>query len=248
MKINEKAFFVYKSSKILNKLFSLVEKEIKEGISTFYLDKFIEKNLIKLGGIPGAKGYNNYPFSSCISLNNELCHGVPKKNIILKNGDFVKIDIIVKFRDYYSDGAKTFIVGKGNKEKRDFLKKSRTIMEEGIKQCVSGKSLWDISFAVVNKARELNLNIVDNFCGHFIGKEIHEKPQIIFFLSEESKEKKLKSGDILTIEPVVTTQPVVFFLKEDGWTYFYPNSNVLSSHFENTVLVKKNKPICLSKL
>jgi len=227
------------SGKVLKDVFSRIEKMIREGVSTAVLDRQVEEIISQWGAEPAFKGYKGYPASICASINAVVVHGIPSDDNILADGDIVGIDVGVKKNGYFTDAARTFIVGEASDEARRLVKVTRDCLYEGIKQAVDGKRISDISNAIQSGAREAGLKEVRMFVGHGIGKCLHESPEVPNW-GERGKGPLLKEGLVLAIEPMINAGTRNIRVLEDGWTAVTTDGK-LSAHFENTIIVGRKK-------
>jgi methionyl aminopeptidase len=233
---------IRENCKIVSEAFSYISGYIKEGITTGEIDKLIEEFILSKDAYPAFKGYkvkkNIFPSSSCISVNEEVVHGLPGKRV-LKEGDIVSIDIGVKKNGYYGDGAHTFAVGEISAKKAKLMKITEESLYKGIAMAVEGNEVSDISTAIQNYVEGSGYGIVRELVGHGIGKNLHEDPAIPNFYSAGSNQK-LCEGMVLAIEPMVNYGTYKVYQKNDGWTIVTKDEEP-SAHFEHTVLVRKGK-------
>lgn len=228
--------------KILAGIVARLAKEVKPGVSTIYLNELAEKLIKKAGGRSSFKGYKvswaptPYPSALCLSINQEVVHGLPVPDRILKDGDIIGIDCGLEFGGYYTDMAKTVAVGRVNAK----VKKILTVTEEslmlGIKQVKPGNYISDISRAVQNHVVKNGFSVVEDLVGHGVGHAAHEEPQIPNYLDARALKIQLKAGMVLAIEPMVNMGAKEVTTLDDGWTVATAD-NSLSAHFEHTVLV-----------
>lgn len=214
-----------------------IKKHLRPGISTKQLDKIAHDYIIKNGGIPSCLGYNGFPGSICISINDEVVHGIPN-NRKIKNGDIVSIDFCVKKNGYESDSARTYIVGNVNDEIKNLVKYTEEALYVGIQEVKPGARIGDISNAIENYAHEHGLSVVEELVGHGIGSEMHEQPDIPNY-GEKGKGPILKEGMVLAIEPMLNLGGKEVCMLEDDWTIVTEDES-MSAHFEHTVAVTKD--------
>lgn len=242
IKTDKEIELIRESCKIVADTFKHIKPYIKEGITTGELDKLIEEFIISKNAYPAFKGYKvqkrSFPSSSCISVNDEVVHGLPGKRI-LKDGDIVSIDVGVKKDGYYGDGAYTFAVGEINSKKAKLLKITEQSLYKGIEMAVEGNEVNDISVAIQNYVEGSGYGVVRELVGHGIGKNLHEEPSVPNFYSSGSRQK-LYGGMVLAIEPMVNYGTYKVFTENDGWTIKTRDSEP-SAHFEHTVLINKGK-------
>ena len=217
---------------------------IKPGISTLDIDRYGEKRIRSLGGIPNFKNYNGYPASICVSVNDEVVHGIPNKHQILQEGDIVSLDAGLIYKGYHSDAARTYGVGQVSPEAQKLMDVTKQSFFEGIKFAKAGNHLHDISNAIGNYAQSFGYGVVRDLVGHGIGTSLHEDPQIPNF-PQRSKGIRLQPGMTLAIEPMITMgRPEVCWL-DDDWTVVTEDES-LAAHYENTVLITDGEPEILT--
>jgi len=229
--------------KILAGIMAEMEKIAIPGKNTFEIDILAEKLIIEAGGTPAFKGYgkesgNPYPATICTSINSEIVHGIPKKNIILKEGDILKIDVGMKYEGMITDMARTFAVGKISAGAQNILDVTRECLDIGIEKIRAGAKLNGYSEAVQDYVENQGFSIVRDLVGHGVGKDLHEDPLIPNYRSG-GKEIILKEGMTLALEPMVNAGTHKIILEQDSWTYSTADGK-LSAHFEDTVLVTRD--------
>ena len=227
-----------KSAQLLVKAFHEVEAELLPGVATQKLDEVAEKVIRAGGGQPAFKGYRNYPFSICVSIEKEVVHGMPGPRQ-LRDGDLVSIDMGVVIDGYYTDAAKTYGIGKLSSEKQLLLDTTRIALHRGIKKCRQGNRLSDISHAIQSCVEEKGFTIVRALVGHGIGTSLHEEPQIPNFGPPHTG-PKLKAGMVFAIEPMINMGGSEIRFLKDGWTVETSDGSP-SAHFEHTVIVTNGK-------
>lgn len=218
---------------------------IRPGISTEALDEFAERYIVSRGARPAFKGYRGYPKTLCTSLNNQVVHGIPSKQVLLNEGDVISVDVGAIVEGFYGDAAKTFPVGKVSPEAERLIRVTEEALEKGIAEARSGKRLFDISAAVQSHAESNGFSVVREFVGHGIGRNMHEDPQIPNF-GERGQGPKIKPGMVFAIEPMVNQGSSTTVVLEDGWTAVTVDGS-LSAHFEHTVAVTAEGPWILSR-
>ena len=211
---------------------------IRPGISTLEIDQFGEKAIRAYGCIPNFLNYNGYPASICVSVNDEVVHGIPKKNRILQEGDIVSLDAGLIYEGYHSDAARTYGVGKISDEAARLIRVTRESFFEGIKLAQPGNHLFDISEAIQNHVESNGFSIVRDLVGHGIGTHLHEDPQIPNF-KEKRKGMKLRPGMTLAIEPMVNEGTFEVEWLDDDWTVVTADGS-LAAHYENTVAITED--------
>ena len=234
--------------KIISDVREIIVKNIEPGISTWELDKLAEEYTISKGFIPAFKGYQNFPSSICASINNEVVHGLPSKNKILKQGDIIGVDFGVYDGTFYADSAFTFPVGNVSENITKLLNVTKESLNLGIQKAQVGNKIYDISKAIQDHIEKNGFTVVRSYVGHGIGKDLHEEPHVPNFIldnNDRSKSMKLKEGMVLAIEPMVNIGNFEVELSNDNWTVKTCDGS-LSAHFEHTVALTKNGPKILT--
>ena len=232
------------AGKILAETHNAIADYIKPGISTYEVDKFAEKIVKKLGGECSFYHLYDFPGNFCISLNDEVIHGIPSKNKIIKTGDIVKVDGGVCYKGYQSDAARTHIVGNVEDEVRDLVDKTRESFFEAMKVCIPGNHISDIGAAIEDYIDMFGYGIVEDYVGHGIGVKVHEDPEIPNYATVK-KGAKLKAGMTLAIEPMINMGSMEVYTDDENWTVKTVDG-LPSSHYENTILITDNGPEILS--
>ncbi len=215
-----------------------LKKHIKPGITTGELDKIAHDFIIKNDCIPSCLGYEDYPKSICVSINDEVVHGIPGKRKI-KNGDIVSIDFCVGYKGYHSDAARTYIVGDVSEEVRNLVENTRLAFYEGLTKVRAGAKIGDISHAIEEFAHHHGLSVVEELVGHGVGTSIHEEPDVPNY-GKSGTGFTLKEGMTLAIEPMLNLgKKEVCMTDQDDWTIVTEDESP-SAHYENTVLVTKD--------
>lgn len=234
------------SGRILAEVHKRLEEVIKPGISTYDIDRVGEEMIRSYGCIPSFLNYNGYPASICVSVNDEVVHGIPNKKHILKEGDIVSLDAGVIYKGYHSDAARTHGVGKISKEAQDLIDATKQSFFEGIRMARAGNRLNDISKAIDYYISGFGYGIVRDLVGHGVGSKLHEDPQIPNF-AQRRRGVKLRPGMTLAIEPMINIGSWEVEWLEDNWTVVTADGS-LSAHYENTVLITDGEPEILTKL
>lgn len=220
--------------KIVRDTLFLIEEKIVPGITTLDLDKIAEEFIISKGAIPGFKGLYGFPATLCVSIEDEVVHGIPSKRE-LEEGQIISVDVGSIYEDYYGDHAKTFAIGNIDKDRKKIIDITKQSLMLGIDQVSSGKFIGDIGYAVQSYAEKNNFSVVKDLVGHGIGKSLHEEPQIPNYGSMNTG-PEIKEGMCLAIEPMLNQGSDKIITKEDGWTISTLDGK-LSAHFEHTVAV-----------
>ena len=231
-----------------------IEKYIKPGITTLDLDHFAEKIIKQKGGIPAQKGYPSgekgvpaFPGTLCISINDEVIHGIPSNRRIIQEGDVVSVDLVVYKNGFHGDAARTYIVGeKPNKEKQRLVDITKQAFFEGIKYAVKGNRIGDISHAIGEFVQKNGYSVVKEFQGHGIGEEMHEDPGIPNY-GKAGRGVRLEPGMTLAIEPMVIAGKPNICVLDDGWTIVTEDESI-AAHYENTILITEKEPEILTLL
>ena len=232
------------AGRILEIVHKELEKALHPGMTTKAIDRLGEEIIRSYGCIPSFLDYNGYPASICVSVNDEVVHGIPSEHRIIREGDIVSLDAGVIYKGYHSDAARTHCVGEVSKEAQDLVRVTRECFFEGIKYAKEGNHLFDISGAIGKYAKERGYGVVRDLCGHGIGTALHEAPEIPNY---EMKRKGvlLKAGMTLAIEPMINIGGWEVDWMDDDWTVV-TRDHSLSAHYENTVLITENEPKLLS--
>jgi len=211
----------------------------KVGMTTYDLDRVAKKVMDQLGvesacfGYPGNK--NNFPSYTCISVNDEVVHGIGTLNRVIEDGDIVSLDVVVKFRGFIGDNARTVIVGNASEENKRLVSATREALEKGISQAVKGNRVGDISYAIQRYVEDAGYSVIREFVGHGVGASMHELPQIPNY-GRRKTGPKLQPGMTLAIEPMVNMGRKEVSILDDGWTVV-TNDGKPSAHFEHTILI-----------
>lgn len=231
------------SCRLVVEAFAVIEKLLKPGVKTIELDEAVAEFIYSHGGRPAFKGFKGYPASICVSLDNQVVHGIPGNNR-LESGQIVSIDIGVELNNYFGDAAKTFAVGEISEEKKQLLKITREALYKGIEATHEGRRLSDISNAIQIHVEAANFSVVRDLVGHGVGRKLHEEPQIPNY-GRPNHGPRLKAGMVLAIEPMVNSGTHEVITANDNWTV-YTQDGLPSAHFEHTVAVTKNEPEILT--
>lgn len=233
-----------KAGEILAATHEELRKALKPGMSTLDIDRLGEKIIRSYGCIPSFKNYNGYPASICVSVNDEVVHGIPNRHRILQEGDIVSLDAGVIYQGYHSDAARTWAIGEVTPEAKQLMEVTRQSFFEGIKFAKPGYHLNDISAAIQSYAESFGYGVVRDLVGHGIGTHLHEDPEVPNFAMKR-KGILLRPGMTLAIEPMINAGgPEVVWL-DDDWTVVTEDGS-LSAHYENTVLITEGEPEILS--
>jgi methionyl aminopeptidase len=239
---------IRESNKIVAGVLSYIEKFLNPGITTLEIDDLVEDYIKSRGGVPAFKGYkvhkNIFPASSCISINEEVVHGIPGSRKLLE-GDIVSIDVGVKKNDYYGDGAKTFAIGEISPAKKKLMKIAEESLYLGLQNATDGNFINDVSMAIQQHVEAAGFSVVRDLVGHGIGRELHEEPPIPNYYNSGYR-AKFKEGMTVAIEPMVNYGTYKVKVLGDKWTYVTADGKP-SAHFEHSVLITKGQPEILTK-
>ncbi len=217
----------------------------KPGVTTWEIDKAVEKFIISQKAEPSFLNYQGFPASSCISVNDTVIHGISSKDIILKSGDIVSVDVGAFYNGYHGDNAYTFKVGEVSKELEKLLETTQKALYSGISQAIVGNRIGDISSAVEKTVEVYGYGVVREFVGHGVGKNLHEDPEVPNF-GMAGKGPRLMAGMVIAIEPMINQGSGDIVRLDDGWTIKTADGSP-SAHFEHTVLISKSGPVILTK-
>lgn len=221
------------------------ESVLREGMSTWELDKEIRTFIERHGARPTFLGYGGFPGSACISINEEVIHGIPSRKRIIHEGDLVKIDVGACYRGYNGDSARTFAVGHVDAAAQALIDRTRESFFRGMEQALSGNRIGDIGHAVENHVTAAGFSVVRQFVGHGIGKELHEEPDVPNY-GTPGRGPRLLSGMTIAIEPMVNAGTAEVKVLSDGWTVVTKDGS-LSAHYENTIAITDNGPMILTE-
>lgn len=234
------------SCKILAKVYEELEKAIRPGVSTKEIDTLAEKLIRSYDCVPNFLNYNGFPGTICASVNEEVVHGIPDKNRILKDGDIISIDCGCIYKGYHSDAARTYAVGSISKEVQQLMDVTKQSFFEGIKMAKAGNHLYDISNAIDDYVTPFGYGIVKDLVGHGIGTSLHEDPQIPNF-RQKRKGLLLQPGMTFAIEPMINMGTWEVEFLDDDWTVV-TRDGLPSAHYENTILITDGEPEILTLL
>ena len=230
-----------------------IEDNIRSGMTTADIDRIAEETMKKYGAISAEKGYDPgirgippYPASTCISINDEVIHGVPSNKRIIKDGDIVSVDLVALKNGFNGDAARTYMVGNVSKEAKRLVEVTKQAFFEGIKFAKKGNRIGDVSHAIGEYVKSQGYSVVREFQGHGIGKEMHEDPGIPNY-GKAGRGIRLEPGMTLAIEPMVIQGKPNILELDDGWTIITEDGS-LAAHYENTILITENEPEILTIL
>jgi len=243
-KTNEEVEIQRESCLMVNATITEVAKILKPGITTLSLDTMAETFIRDNGGIPSCKGYHGFPYSLCISVNEQIVHGFPG-SYVLKEGDIITIDTVVYKNGFHGDSAYTFIIGETTPEILNLVKVTKESLYIGIQQAVIGNRTGDIGYAIENYTNgKYGYGVIREMVGHGVGREMHEDPMVPNF-GKRGSGKKLQENMVLAIEPMITMGSRNIYSLEDGWT-IVSEDGLPAVHFEHNVCIRKGKPEILT--
>ncbi|MCF6460785.1 type I methionyl aminopeptidase [Clostridium sp. Cult3] len=245
IKTEQEIEMMKKAGELLAEVHKEIAKMIKPGISTYEIDQFVEEYLKKHNATPEQKGYYGYPYATCASINDEICHGFPRKES-LNNGDIVTIDMVVNLDGWLADSAWSYGVGEISDEARKLLDVTKKALYIGIEKAVIGNRIGDISHAIQTYVESEGFSVVRDFVGHGIGKSMHEDPQVPHF-GRPGRGPRLMEGMVLTIEPMVNVGKYHCTIDDNQWTARTIDGK-LSAQYEHTLAITKEGPLILTQL
>ena len=243
IKTEEEIELIRKSSLLVGKTLAQVARHIAPGVQTIKLDRIAEEFIRDNGAVPGFKGYNGFPYTLCISVNEQVVHGFPG-NDNLEDGDIVSIDCGVLMNGFYGDSAFTFGVGNVAEDVQLLMQRTRESLYKGIEKAVAGNRVGDIGHAIQEYVEEFGYSVVRDLVGHGLGKELHEKPEVPNY-GRRGHGPKLKEGMVLAIEPMINLGTRAVVQEMDGWTIRTADRKP-SAHYEHDVVVRSGKAEILS--
>ena len=246
VKNSEQLQLMREAGRITAEALMVAKEEIRAGLTTKELDDKIRRHIEKCGATPTFLGYHGFPGSACISINNEVIHGIPSDKIIIREGDIVKVDVGARFRGYNGDSARTFAVGKVSDEALRLISVTEQSFYEAMKVAKAGNRIGDIGHAVESFVISNGFSVVKEYTGHGVGAEIHEDPSIPNF-GTAGRGARLYSGMTLAIEPMVNAGADRVKVRRDGWTVVTADGR-LSAHYENSIAVTESDPVILTEI
>ncbi len=234
------------AGRITGEALALGGELVKPGVTTAYIDSMIRRHIEKCGATPSFLGYGGFPASACISINEQVIHGIPSENVILKEGDIVKIDVGAYYKGFHGDSANTFRCGKVSELADCLIEATKESFMRGIEQIESGKRIGDVGNAIEQRVLADNFSVVREFVGHGVGKDLHESPEVPNY-GIPGRGPRLAPGMVIAIEPMVCIGSGDVLVKKDGWTVVTTDGG-LSAHYEHTVALTDNGVILLTAI
>ena len=244
VKTPEEIEIMYQANQIVAGVLSLLEERIRPGLTTLKLDRWAEEYCRDHGSEPAFKGYRGFPGSLCVSINEQVGHGIPSKKVVIREGDIVSVDFGVRYQGFYGDSAITIPVGEISPLKRRLLEVTRESLEKAIAQVKVGNRIADISRAVQTHAEQHGFSVVRHFVGHGIGTSLHEGPEVPNYVQKQPSPRILE-GMVVAIEPMVNAGTHKVKVLADRWTVVTADRKP-SAHFEHSVAATKEGPLVLS--
>lgn len=239
LKTKEQIEGIRESSKINIAVLDYVAGKIREGMATVEIDRMVYEETVRLGGIPAPLHFDGYPKSVCTSVNDQVCHGIPSADVVLKNGDIVNVDVSTAYKGYFSDSSRMFCIGEVSAEAAKIVRVAKECMEKGIEQVKPWNFLGDMAEAVNSHAQANGCSVVRDIGGHGIGLEFHEEP-FVSYVTKKGTEMLMVPGMVFTIEPMVNLGTCEIFIDDgNGWTA-YTDDGKLSAQWEVTVAVTED--------
>lgn len=239
LKSKEQIEGIRESSKINIAVLDYVASHIREGMTTEEIDRMVYEETIRLGGIPAPLHFDGYPKSVCTSINEQVCHGIPSEDVVLKSGDIVNVDVSTVYKGYFSDSSRMFCIGEVSEEAARLVRVAKECMEKGIGQVKPWNFLGDMAEAVHSHALKNGCSVVRDIGGHGIGLEFHEEP-FVSYVTKKGTEMLMVPGMVFTIEPMVNLGTDEIYIDDgNGWTA-YTEDGKLSAQWEVTVLVTED--------
>lgn len=235
-----------KACQISAEALQVAGEAVKPGITTYEIDQIAYRYIKKQGAEPNFLNYNGFPATACISINDEVIHGIPSKKRVLKEGDIVSIDLGAKVNGYNGDNAATFACGNISDEAKRLCDTTRESLYLGIQQAVAGNRVGDIAFAIQSYCEERGFSVVREYTGHGVGTHLHEDPSVPNY-GTAGRGQRLLPGMTIAIEPMINAGSKAIKCLPDGWTVKTLDGK-LSAHFEHTIAITKGEPIILTKL
>lgn len=231
------------AGKVLSEVHHALRDRIKPGVKTIDLDRFVESFLKERGAYPEQKGYEGFPYSICASVNDEICHGFPS-DYVLKNGDIITVDMVVNVDGWLADSAWSYAVGEVSDDARKLMDVTREAMYKGIEVAKIGNRLGDVGNAVQEYAESNGYSVVREFCGHGIGREMHEDPQVLHY-GKPGRGLRIREGMVFTIEPMINMGKADLTIDDNGWTA-RTKDHSLCAQYEHQIAITKDGPIIIT--
>ena len=226
------------AGRITGEALALAGESIREGVTTKHIDDVIRTYIEKCGAKPSFLGYGGFPASACISVNDQVIHGIPNKDVVLKDGDIVKVDVGAFYRGFHGDSANTFAVGNISDEAKRLIDATKQSFWQGVKAITPGGRIGDIGHAIESYVKQFGYSVVRRYVGHGIGHDLHESPEVPNY-GTPGRGPRLSTGMVIAIEPMVNVGSPEVLELADGWTVLTADRS-LSAHYEHTVAITDN--------
>lgn len=244
LKTREHIRGIRKAGRIVAACHKALSQRLAPGVTTREIDRFVERFMLDRGAAPAQKGYKGYPYATCASVNDVVCHGFPDTEP-LESGDIVTIDMVADVNGWKADSAWTYIIGRSTASTEKLLRTAKQAMLDGIKAAQPGNCIGDIGHAVQTRAEREGYGVVRMFVGHGIGRNMHEYPNVEHY-GPPGQGVKLEEGMVLTVEPIITSGRADVYIARDGWTARTIDGS-WSAQFEHTIAITKDGPIVLTR-
>ena len=244
LKTDEQIGLMATSGKVTGRILHELCGLIRPGVTTKDIDRFVEESILAEGMKPTFKGYGGFPASTCVSVNEELVHGIPSETRVLKEGDIVSVDVGVTYNGWVSDAARTYAVGNVNGTAQRLIRTAKDSFFEGLKACRVGYKLGDIGHAIQARVEAEGFSVVLDYVGHGVGRQMHEHPQVKNY-GDPGSGAPLAKGMALAIEPMINEGVSAVKTLPDGWTVVTEDSK-LAAHYENTVIITDDAPLIIT--
>ena len=244
IKSDKQISLMAESGKVTGRILHDLKEMICPGISTMDIDRFVEESILKADMVPTFKGYGGFPASACVSVNEELVHGIPRDTRILKDGDIVSVDLGATYKGWVSDAARTYAVGEISEQAAHLIQTARSSFFEGLKYCRVGNRLTDIGHAIQTCIEAEGFSVVLDYVGHGIGRDMHEAPQVKNYGTPGGGPPLVK-GMALAIEPMLNEGIADVKILDDKWTVVTKDGK-LAGHYENTVIITDGEPMVIT--
>ena len=244
IKNSEQLALMRKAGRITAEALLVAREAVKVGVSTKEIDTKIRAFIEKCGAVPSFLGYGGFPGSACISINNQVIHGIPSPKVIIKDGDIVKVDVGARYRGYNGDSARTFAVGRVSDEALRLISVTEQSFYEAMKVARAGNRIGDIGHAIESFVISNGFSVVKSFIGHGVGKDLHEDPEVPNY-GKPGRGPRLYAGMTLAVEPMVNAGGLEVDILKDGWTVVTSDGS-LSAHYENSIAITESDPIMLT--
>jgi len=246
LKNSEQIALMKQAGRITGEALMLAGEAVKPGITTKVLDDMIRHYIEKCGAKPSFLGYGGFPASACISVNDQVIHGIPSAQTVLQEGDIVKIDVGAYYRGFHGDSANTFAVGNISPEAQKLITVTKESFWKGIENFKEGNRIGDIGYAVQSTVEAKGLSVVREYVGHGIGRDVHEEPEVPNY-GTKGRGIRLAAGMVLAIEPMINAGGCAVRVLSDDWTVVTVDHS-MSAHFEHTVAITPNGPVVLTRV